>query len=291
MGVSSFFHLLGASHTSLVEPFVRLSIQVTAYLMNALVHFVHWSIPLFLFLVDIPHGKDINHFNLPPFFNTPSDLPSVEIPSPLEYLLSFQFYFLELRIPYCVPPYAFSLVSSQNASPDHPPKFRQIPCATVLIRFLTRCFPTAERLPKLRQSSICPVLGLQTNAYFLGRLFKCFPSLFRQFFKCLPHYGKESSLFVPSFPFLRRLPISAFPLCRIPTTACRFSSATPYLFIGVFSVYFWKKQTFFVSFFLLYLYYSRKLPFVNRFFKNFLLKFKIFFDKRKDGRIIFFRQP
>lgn len=42
-------------------------VQVTSYLMNALVHFVHRTIPLFLFLVRIPHGKDINHFNLPPF--------------------------------------------------------------------------------------------------------------------------------------------------------------------------------------------------------------------------------
>ena len=107
MGVSSFFHLLGASHTSLAEPFVRLSIQVTSCLMNALFHFVHWSLPLFLFLTDIPHGRDINHCNLPPFFSILSDLPSVGLPSPLEYLLSFQFYFLELRIPYCVPPYAF----------------------------------------------------------------------------------------------------------------------------------------------------------------------------------------
>ena len=55
------------------EPYVAcrtfrsLYIQVTSFLMNALVHFVHRSLPLFLFLTDIPHGKDINHFNLPPF--------------------------------------------------------------------------------------------------------------------------------------------------------------------------------------------------------------------------------
>ena len=36
--------------------------------MNALVHLVHWTVPLFLFLARIPHGKDINHFIFTSFF-------------------------------------------------------------------------------------------------------------------------------------------------------------------------------------------------------------------------------
>ena len=157
MGVSLYFHLLGASHTSLAEPFSFAYIQVTSYLMNALTYFVHWSIPLFLFLTDIPHGKSINHCNLPPFFSILADLPSVGTPSPLEYLPYFQFCFAELRIPYRVPPFSF-----------------------------------------------------------LAVFFRVCPHLFLAILKRLPHFGKESSLFVPSFLLFRRLPISAFSLLPYP---------------------------------------------------------------------------
>ena len=158
---------------------------------------------------------------------------------------------------------------------------------TVLIRFLSRRFPTAERLPELRQFPICPVLGSQTNAYFYRCLFKCFPSLFRQFLSACLTLGRNHRFSYPPFHFLPSP--YGFLLCRIPTAACRFPSAIPYVSIGVFSVFFWKKLTFFVAFFLLYLYYNKKMEFVNRFLKIFLQKSKIFFDVEKDGRIIFFR--
>ena len=119
--------------------------------------------------------------------------------------------------------FLFSLIRSSfrflNASSDHLPKLRQIPYITVPIRSLSRRFPTAERLPELRQFPICPVLGLLTNACF-GFLVSLH---FLATFKCLPHYGKESSLFVPSFLLL---PLPAASLVSYPYDCLPNTSAT-----------------------------------------------------------------
>ena len=63
------------------------------------------------------------------------------------------------------------------------------------------------------------------------------------------YYGKESSLFVPSFPLF---------FCRVPAAACRPLSALFYTCMGVFSIIFLKDTNIFCSFLsLLYLYYNR----------------------------------
>lgn len=92
-------------------------------------------------------------------------------------------------------------------------------------------------------------------------------------------------LFSPSscfgvFPFVVSLrPLADFPR---PLFICS-SVYSPLIFE--------RNEHFLFRSFFLYLYYNRKSPFVNRFFKNFLLKLKIFFNKRKDGRIIFYILP
>ena len=61
MGVPFFLSPVGCEPYVACRTFLFAYSQVTFFLMNALVHFVHWTIPLYLFLVYIPHGRDINH--------------------------------------------------------------------------------------------------------------------------------------------------------------------------------------------------------------------------------------
>ena len=83
------------------------------------------------------------------------------------------------------------------------------------------------------------------------------------YFRHLPHLGKESSLFVPSFLFFS----SPHPCGTLPTPV----GGNNY-FIGVSSRFFERLKHFlFVSIFL-YLYYSRKKSFVKGFLKKNLKK-------------------
>ena len=69
-------------------------VQVTLLCRNAITHFVHWRLPLFLFLNEVPHGRDINHCRLPPFLVLhPTLVGGLTCTS--EYLLSLRFYFSE----------------------------------------------------------------------------------------------------------------------------------------------------------------------------------------------------
>ena len=107
----------------------------------------------------------------------------------LVYLLFFFLFFVLFAHPF-----VFS-----NASSDHPPKLRQIPYITVPIRSLSRRFPTAERLPELRQFPICPVLGSLPNAY-LG--FWCPYTFWQRLSVCLTTGRNHRFLYPPFFYFL-----------------------------------------------------------------------------------------
>ena len=146
---------------------------------------------------------------------------SVELRVRWSFSLPFGFTFWSYANHSCVPPILFFLFLLfahpfvfSNASSDHPPKLRQIPYITVPIRSLSRRFPTAERLPELRQFPICPVLSSLPNAY-LG--FWC-PYTFWQLLSVCLTTGRNHRFLYPPF-FYYRFP--RLPLCRIPTTACR----------------------------------------------------------------------
>ena len=55
-------------HTSRVGLLPLKESQVTLLRRNALNHFVHWRFPRLLFLDEVPHGRDINHFMITSFF-------------------------------------------------------------------------------------------------------------------------------------------------------------------------------------------------------------------------------
>ena len=56
-------------HTSRSRLFRRLKkSRLLLLCRNALDHFVHWRFPLLLFLNEVPHGGDINHFSITSFF-------------------------------------------------------------------------------------------------------------------------------------------------------------------------------------------------------------------------------
>ena len=83
-----------------------------------------------------------------------------------------------------------------------------------------------------------------------------------------PHCGKESSLFVPSFPFfLSSRP--GDPLSAPRRLSCLLHRFSPFCFVRF-------KHFLFVSF-SLYLYYTTNFAFVKRFLKNFLNFLKKFF--------------
>ena len=96
MSVLFFFFPCWCDHTSLagtVPQYLRL-----LFLCNALVYFVHWSFPRFLFLTKIPLGFSWNHLSRTSFFFIiPTDFPSATITCTLEFLPSFRFYCLKLH--------------------------------------------------------------------------------------------------------------------------------------------------------------------------------------------------
>ena len=94
--------------------------------MNALVHFVHWTIPRFLFLVCIPHGKDINHFNLPPFSIISSTSRRWDYLARWSILILYSFASWSYSNHNRVPPCFFSSVFLQKRLFRQPLKFRQI---------------------------------------------------------------------------------------------------------------------------------------------------------------------
>ena len=194
-------------------------IQVTSTLMNALVHFVHWTIPLFLFLAAIPHGKDINHLNLPPFSIISPTSRRWDHLARWSILTFYSFAFWSYAFHTCVPPCFFSSVFFQKRPFRQPLKFRQIPLYSRAYSFSPPSL-SDSRAPTEASS----IFHLPRSRFVNERLlfwvcFKVFPHHLSAIFKCLPHFGKESSLFVPSFPFFAAFPRPSF--CRIPTTTCQ----------------------------------------------------------------------
>ena len=184
--------------------------------MNALVHFVHWTIPLFLFLVNVPHGRDINHCCLPPF--SYSVRPCVgRLTCTLEYLLSLRFYCLELRESYlctscsffflfCSPIFLFrspAEISSNSlryrAYSFSPPSLsdRRAPTGTSSISHLPRSRFANERLFRF----------LSVSLHF-----------FRQFLSACLTTGRNHRFSYPPFLFCRtlRLSLVSYPYDGLP---------------------------------------------------------------------------
>ena len=121
-------------------------------------HFVHWRLPLFLFLDEVPHGRDINHFMITSFFSVlhptsrrldyvyvgGSPFPSVLLFGAIQiiflyllflspkFLLRCYFLFLpRFRLPAEISSNPFSHLALANASlavwlVERPPKIRQL---------------------------------------------------------------------------------------------------------------------------------------------------------------------
>lgn len=115
----------------------------------------------------------------------PSDLPSVGLTCTSEYLLPFRFYFSKLHQTYPV-----YLLSSFSHLSFFPP--------------LSLGGAPSDYKSKVSSNPI--LCHPFRNFFFLLQ------SIAFRFFRLSPPRGKESSLFVPSFPFLFR---------RIPTAPCR----------------------------------------------------------------------
>ena len=167
---------------------------------------------------------------------------SVKLRVRWSFSLPFGFTFWSYANHTCVPPILFSLFCAIRSSFRFFKRFFRSPAETSsnsvryrVLRPLPRRFPTAERLPELRQFPLCPVLGSQTNASFIGVFLSVFPHFFRQILSACLTSGRNHRFSYPPFHFLPSL--YGFPLCRIPTAACRFPSAVLYVSIGVFSVF------------------------------------------------------
>ena len=93
-------------HTSRSRLFRRLKkFRLLLLCRNALDHFVHWRFPLLLFLNEVPHGRDINHFSITSFFVLHPTSRRLGVTCTLEYLPSFRFYSLEWCKSFLVPPF------------------------------------------------------------------------------------------------------------------------------------------------------------------------------------------
>ncbi len=116
------------------------------------------------------------------------------LPSPLEYPRSLQFCFLELRTSFlCSSLFLFhSSFTTFSRSPA------EISSNSLRYRACSLSLPSlSDRRAPTGTSSIS---HLPRSRFDCKRLFSS------AIFKCLPHFGKESSLFVPSFPFFVALP-------------------------------------------------------------------------------------
>ena len=192
---------------------------------------------------------------------------SVELRVRWSFSLPFGFTFWSYANHSCVPPILFSLFCAIRSSFRFFKRFFRSPAETSsnsahyrVLRSLPRRFPTAERLPELRQFPICPVLSSLPNAY-LG--FWCPYTFWQRLSVCLTT-GRNHRFLYPPFFYYR---FARLPLCRIPTTACRILRLLRLVHRCFLHFYERYKHFLFRSFFL-YLYYSKFFVFVKGFLKK-----------------------
>ena len=151
---------------------------------------------------------------------------SVELRVRWSFSLPFGFTFWSYANHSCVPPilffsfFCYSLILSFSQTPlpitrRNFVKFRALPCYSSAPPSLSdRRAPTGtssiSHLPRSKFASE-RLLGFLVSLHLLAT------------FKCLPHYGKESSLFVPSFLLL---PLPAASLVSYPYDCLPNTSAT-----------------------------------------------------------------
>ena len=185
-----------------------------------------------LFFVKVPFQPTKNHFRRTSFnrfsFSKPQTRANLNrwsvIRNHLDCSLLFYFPFLSLN----------------GRALRIPPAFRQIHSSFVPSPYPSCFFKLAVRLPKIRQLSICHVHGTVMD----------FPL----------DLGKESSLFVPSLPFIS----SPCPDGTLPQPLRR-----SLIVHWRFSIVIFERLKHFLCFpFSLYFYYSTNFSFVKRFWKK-----------------------
>lgn len=156
--------------------FHRLKVQVTLLCRNAITHFVHWRLPLFLFLNEVPHGRDINHCRLPPYLVLQADLSSVCLRVRWSISFPFGFTFRSHTNHIFVPPFFHSpkfllrCYYSIYLVFDRLLKFRQILSAILPWSTFLLSIRLVERPPKVRQPFLDLARGFQLTAYLFGYL-------------------------------------------------------------------------------------------------------------------------
>ena len=171
---------------------------------------------------------------------------SVELRVRWSFSLPFGFTFWSYANHTCVPPILFSLFCAIRSSfrffqtllpitRRNFVKFRALPCSSSAPpSFSNRRAPTGtssiSHLPRSRFASE-RLLGFLVSLHLLAT------------FKCLPHYGKESSLFVPSFLLLpfHTASLVSYPYDGLPNTSATSISSS------VFSPFFMKDTNIFCS--------------------------------------------
>lgn len=200
--------------------FHRLKVQVTLPCRNAVTHFVHWRLPLFLFLNEVPHGRDMNHFSITSLFPYSIRPSSVGLRVRRSISLPFGFTFRSHTNHSFVPPFFLSPKFCYAVTVlfylvfDCLLKFRQILSAILPWSTFFLPFQPVERLPRIRQFFLDLARGFSLTAYSFWLPWGLFRSL---------TVGRNHRFLYPPFVFY---------FCRVPAASCRPLTANPYLCIG-----------------------------------------------------------
>ena len=160
VGVPTFFFTCWSDHTSRAGC-LPLKFRLLLLCRNALDHFVHWRLPLFLFLNEVPLRKGLNHFSITSLSILHPTSRRLGLRVRRSFSLRFSFAFWSYTCHFCTSRLSLRCFSTTALLCAFWPlaEFRQILLAIRLVNLFPCVFSLAVRLPKTRRLSLDLALG------------------------------------------------------------------------------------------------------------------------------------